>query len=149
MERENRWNHLVNKRTMTEDPVLLEMVRVEANVRPPRDYLKIAGVKINLTPEQVDQYEQEYAKFPVKETLTKIVQSSGYKNIKDDQVRKDVLTNVVSEFRSAAAGIFMSKDSKVTDELINKTARKAERLAGYRMSTGSDAALYNWLKSME
>ena len=142
--RENRWLHAVHKKTFTDDPVLLEMVRTGTNVKSPRDYLEEGGVKVRLTQKQVDQFEEIYSKFPVKDVLTRIVKSKGFQTIGDDATKSEVLRSVISEFRQAAKGLYLAENPEVTQELINKIVNRAQAIAGFIEAKDPSAALYHW-----
>jgi hypothetical protein len=145
-ETENRWLHAVHKKTMTTDPATLEMVRIGADIQSPRDYLELDGVKLDLTPQKLDEFEEIYSKLPVKKVLNELVASPGYKAVKEDSTKAEMLKEIISEFRGAAKAKFMGKNPQITQQLIDKIISKAHAIAGLRESRDASAALLLWEK---
>lgn len=146
IEREDRWLHAVNKRTMTEDPVMLEMVRVGANIREPKDYLQQSKVRLDLTPKELDEYEEIYSKLPVKDVLTTIINSKGYQMIGDDKTKADILKSQVTKFREIAKKQYITKHPERIEDIKNKLLDKADAIMGFHTAKDSSTALYNWDK---
>jgi hypothetical protein len=144
--RERRWGHLINKKTMTEDPVILEMLRVKANIKTPREFLMFAGVKQDLSPKQLNEFEEIYSKLPVEEALNFLIESPKYKQLGSIK-RREELRKQVSIFRTAAKGIFLSKNKEVTQELIDKAVKQGKIDAGIIATKDSSSFLYNWNKN--
>lgn len=144
--REDRYLHAFHKRTMTEDKAKLELIRTGAEVRSPKEYLMAEGVKVRLTPEELDRFEQIYSEFPVKETLNTIVASKGFQAIREDRTKAEKLKAVISTFREGAKGLFLAENDKVTQAIIDKVVRRAEAIAGFHVARDSSSALYYWEK---
>jgi hypothetical protein len=143
--REPRWLYLVNKTTMPEDPVLIEMVRVKANIRTPREFLILNGIKVDLTPTKINEFEEIYSKLPVEEGLTTLINSAGYKQV-GDLKKKELLKKQVQHFRAAAKGIFLSKNKEVVEEVKTESLRQGKMDAGLIETDDTSSFLYNWSK---
>lgn len=113
-----------------DDPVTKEMALIGLNMKEPSRSRVENGVRIKLTDQQYDQYMEEISKFPIQETLAQIIQSPDYQGIKDRDSRANLLRGVVSEFRSAAWAMYLSKDEQLRDKLITKTQKKANAMIG-------------------
>lgn len=146
IERERRWGHVLNVKTMSDDPVHQAILANGVNLRKTRDYLEADGARVKLTPQDVNRFKEIYSQFPVKEVLTGIVTQPWFTDETkgDAKMRGDLIRNVISEFREAAKAVFRAENQRVHEELIRKTVRRAEAIAGYYYQPDATAALYHW-----
>lgn len=149
VEREERWGHMVRQTTMTDDPVKIEMVRTGMKVSKLRDSLEFVGEPVKITPEVLDRYYDLYAQFPIKETLTQIVEADAYKEMGDDKTKAELLSSVITLFRGAAKDLLIAEQSQITDEAISRVVRRAEGIAGIRTNRDKTSALYRWAHTLK
>ena len=130
---------------MSQDPVVVELLKVGYNLTSLRDYIRSHNIKVKLSPKEFDQFGDIYSQFPIKLVLDAHIQSKGYQAIGLRSKKKEILGGIISTFRSAAKKVFLSKNKEVSDRIKTKAVKRAMTIAGLLQDNNTDAALYPWM----
>jgi len=148
MKRVNRWATAIRQTEMTDDPVLLETLRVGLNVRAPKDEIRlIPGAPIEVTPEKIDEYMQIYSQYPIKESLEKLINSPGYKRNQSDAEKAKWMRGIIGIYRAAARAEFAKGNQELTDESVQKVRDHADAVRGLRTERNKSAAILKVLET--
>ncbi len=116
-------------REETHDPVAQELMRLGHNIRPPEDEFVHDGVKVELEPEEYARFNDIIAKFPVQDTLVSVINSDAYQAMYQ-QDKRDLITNIVSNFRRSARQVLFAETDRVRQEYIDEAVRRSRIMAG-------------------
>ncbi len=146
VERTERFMYALRQDEMTLDPVLLEMVKVGANVEPIRSTLEWAGRRQKITPRERERFYEIYESLNPREGLTRLINSPSYKNIGDLETRATMIKDMISEYRKVARNEFFGRDPVKVQELRKRLELKQERMLGLRPSVHPSTSLYKFIK---
>ena len=146
VERTERFMHALRQNEMTLDPILLEMVKVGANVEPIRSKLEWEGHSHKITPRERERFYEIYESLKPREGLSRLINSPGYQTIHDMETRADMLRNMIAEYRKVARAIFFGTDPQRVADLRVTLERKQERMLGLRPSVHPSTSLYHFLR---
>ena len=113
-----------------DDPVTVEMALIGLNMKAPSRSRNMGGVAVKLTDQQYDDYMKEVSKFPIQETLKRIIDDPEYQGIQDRNVRANLLRSTISQFRDAAWDVYLSKDDSLRNKFIQKIEKRARATMG-------------------
>ena len=130
--------------TPTDDPVLQEMVRVNANIGPMRKTFEFKGEKIELNIRQLNELQAILSELPLQENLMKIINSPRYQGIKDSETQKDILRKVVTAHRDAAKKLYLSRNRDLLQEVQEKLALKSGAIQGMFTAPSTTERLGHW-----
>ena len=108
------------------DPVAVEMVNIQMSMKKPEDTI---GDR-DMTPEQYARFNDLIAKFPIKEQLWTVMNTDMYKGIQSNSLKRELLSDVVRSYRSAAKALLMSKDPSIVEHMIEDTTNDAMNILG-------------------
>jgi hypothetical protein len=140
IERDDRVLATIKTREISEDPVMIEMWRVGANVRKPKDEI---GER-EMTPEQYARYNDIIASLPLKDILTTMIQSDAYQSIQDDRTKADLIRKQVSNVRSAAKKILQAETQEITDNMVEDLMSTANAISGIAPRRNPVTQLYHF-----
>jgi hypothetical protein len=138
LERTPRLGYTVKVREM-QDPVMLEMVNVQANMRKPT--ATINGVK--LEPQEYAKLNDLISQMPIRETLEEVIHSPAYQSIEGNELKAKILKKVVTAFRNAAKAEYLAGSERVQQELISKLTREANNILFATAENNAVEALYH------
>lgn len=137
-----------NTRTV-DDPILLEMAAVGANVGKPDRQVSVQGAVVELDDEQYEQYQQLISQLPVKEYLGKIINSPEYQKVQDDAVKASALKKVVSKAREVAKKQLIMGNETISEKLKQQYERKVRAVAGMEFNENPDTQMYHWMEYLK
>lgn len=116
---------LKTDKTNWDDPIYLETARLGMTVSPPDK--KEFGVE--LTPEEHWEVQRLVSEqFHLKDMLNTLVTSPGYKALLSDETKEQVIKQIVSSTRQAAAQAFFAKDPERMQKLMDEQLLKLKIL---------------------
>jgi hypothetical protein len=120
--REPRFMATLQTSTVSDDPVMQEMLRLRMEVKPPRRTITktVRGVSttVELTPDQYDKLNQYIAETPIKDILTKLVTSEAYRNAKvPDEFRQKKIQYYITAARKYAYAKMKHEDPTIHQQL--------------------------------
>lgn len=114
------------------DAVTDELWRVGVSPKPLSDKISYKGEEAKLDSKQYTRMNDILAEMPVKDTLARVINSDGYKNLgKNDEMRGKVLSGIVSFFHSSAQKKLLVEDKAPLGEIMNKHQEVLDALNGY------------------
>lgn len=147
-EQESRVALTLNRRT-SDDPIMLELAKVGANITKPGRTITVKGATVELNDEQYAQYQQIISELPVKEALAKVINSPSYQKAQDDGKKAAALQRVVSHVRTAAKNQLLKGNPELTGKLKDKILKTSEAVAGLTLNENPDTQFYHWMEYMK
>lgn len=148
IEQEERVALALNVKTV-DDPVMLELAKVGANVGRPSRTITVKGSAVKLNDEQYEKYQQLISKLPIREQLEKVINSPSYQMSQDDQTKAQALSRVVSTARQVAKGQLIRGDQEIASELQTQYRTRADAMAGITLNQDPDTQLYHWMNALQ
>ena len=113
------------------DPAAEELLRVKYPLTPFREYVRMSGVPVNITPKQVDEIEEIYStltdkgvKKTIKQYLNDYIKSKEYKDIKTDEHKREVLGSIIAKYRRGAIETWIERNPRVQKIIEQKKELK-------------------------
>ena len=139
-----RWAGVYKTKEPSDDPVMWEFLNRGAHIRPMTRSISVKGIRRELSPVEFSQVNDILESLPLRETLRAAYDSPGYQSIQDDGTRMQVLEGILSDFRSAAKDIWLSKSPEVTEEITRKLQNRAKAIVGMTTATDPVARMNHW-----
>ncbi|MHC5062251.1 MAG: hypothetical protein ACYTFK_14435 [Planctomycetota bacterium] len=146
--REERAFGVINKKTYTDDPVLQELWRINANVTKVPDKFTFMGEEVDLSdkPDLYDKYQDEIAKSGMKEELERMINDEWYQSLTDQKMQAKILQDIISAYREMARVQLMIEDEDfegVREEVDVQQKRTVDILIGKKYRKDKNA-IYNY-----
>jgi hypothetical protein len=142
IERDSRVFATIKTREISDDPVMVEMYNVRANMKKPLN--TIDGRK--MSPEQYAKFNDIISELPLKRILTEMIAHPAYQRIGDAQTRAKLITTQVSRIRGVAKKILRSEDKTITDKMMADAMHKARSILGEEVEPDAVKKLYHLLE---
>lgn len=130
-----------------DDPVVREMFRLGMS---PGAYSKdkaLSGIKVPLTPEQVNSAQEYVSKSSMKEFLTKLVQDPRYQSMSGGPTEQaKLLKAIVGTYRRAAYSNLMATTPELQQQVVDKLNHKRDTLVGASIDPSPTGRVTNLLQ---
>jgi hypothetical protein len=134
---------------MEEDPVLREMWKVGANIGPPSKITRIGGERVELTPHQLDKYNELLSQLPMKEYLSRIIGHPSYQRIADSyeglDLKAKILKDAVGNFRRIADKLLIKEDPSIIKQVKGNLQNRVNAIIGINTDPMPNSQLQHWL----